>query len=74
MNGNQVDLLPPLPITQGDKIRCLKREIALRERVYPKWVANGTMSDAGAKREIAVMKAVLHDYEPAPAPGPKAVG
>lgn len=57
------DLLPPAPITDADKIKCLKREIAMRENVYPSWVARGKMKQAAADREIAVLKAVLHDYE-----------
>lgn len=52
--------------SKADKIKCLKREIAMRERVYPGWVANGRMKQSAADREIAVMKAVLHDYEPPP--------
>lgn len=58
--------LEPPPITKADKIRCLKREVAMRERNYPRWVDNGKMKQHDADREIAVMKAVLHDYEPAP--------
>ena len=72
--AEQPDMLPPLPITALDKIRCLKREVALRERNYPRWINAGTIGEAAAKREIAVMKAILHDYEPHPAPTPKAVG
>lgn len=66
---NSPDLLngaPAVPITAKDKIRCLKREVALRERAYPRWVESGRMKAAEADREIAVLKAVLHDYEPAP--------
>ncbi len=59
--------LPPVTITTGDKIRCLKREIAMRERNYPRWVESGKMKQHDADREVAVMKAVLHDYEAPPA-------
>ncbi len=53
-------------VTNDDKIKCLKREVAMRERVYPKWVQSGRMKQAEADKEIRVLKAVLHDYEPAP--------
>ena len=41
------------------QIACVRREIAMRERVYPKWVAAGKMKLDMADREIATMKAVL---------------
>lgn len=50
-------------ITLSDKIRCLKREIAMRERAYPKWLKAGKITLEASVHEIAAMKAVLHDYE-----------
>jgi hypothetical protein len=47
-------------ITLDGQIACLKREIAIRKTVYPKWVANGRMGQEQASREIAVMTAALH--------------
>ncbi|HUC70346.1 MAG TPA: hypothetical protein VMS01_04060 [Stellaceae bacterium] len=41
------------------QIACVKREIALRERVYPKWVAGGRMKQEAADRELTTMRAVL---------------
>lgn len=41
-----------------EQIACVEREIALRERLYPRWVVDGKMSQASADREIALMKAV----------------
>ena len=43
----------------ADQIRCVEREIAMRERVYPKWVAAGRMKLDQSEREIDAMKAVL---------------
>jgi hypothetical protein len=40
-------------------IDSIKREIALRERCYPKWVAAGRMRQAEARRELDTMAAVL---------------
>jgi len=42
----------------NDQIKCVRREIAMRERVYPKWVANARMSVNKARQEIETMKAV----------------
>ena len=54
-------------ITKADKIKCLKREIGFRKRVYKGRVDDGRMTQAESDREIAVMTAILHDYEPLPA-------
>ena len=45
------------------QIACVKREIAMRERVYPKWVESGRMKLDMAEREIATMTAVLRSLE-----------
>ena len=41
------------------QIACVEREIALRRRVYPKFIASGRMKDTTAAWEIAAMEAVL---------------
>ncbi len=48
-----------LPITLDDQIASVRREIALRERVYPRQVSNGRMSRQSAERELALMQSVL---------------
>jgi hypothetical protein len=48
-------------ITFDDMITCVRRELALRKRVYPKWVVEERMSQAKAQHEIAVMQAI-HDH------------
>lgn len=40
-------------------IACVSREIAMRRRVYPRWVVTGKMTEAAAQVEIARMEAVL---------------
>lgn len=59
----QRDLLPPLtepiPVTIEDQVKCVEREISMRERVYPRWVADKKLTQATADRELAGMKAVL---------------
>lgn len=49
-------------ITLSQKISSLKREIAMRERVYPGQVRAGKMRQSEADLEIATMKAILADY------------
>jgi hypothetical protein len=51
-------------ITIDEQITCVKREIAMRERVYPRYVAQGgKMTQRKADHEIAAMKAVLETLE-----------
>ena len=50
--------------TRDQKIAALRREIALRQAVFPGRVRIGKMKQADADREIAVMEAILADYEP----------
>lgn len=52
-----------MSFTLEEKIACVKRELAMRERAYPRWVDAGKMSDHKATREIMLMKAILADYE-----------
>ncbi len=49
--------------TLPEQIACIKREIAMRERNYPKWVAAGRMKQAEADRELDRMRAVLNSLE-----------
>jgi hypothetical protein len=41
------------------QIQCVERELRMRLRVYPHWVADGRMRRTTAEREIARMEAVL---------------
>jgi hypothetical protein len=49
-------------ITLEEKLKCLKRELALRKAVYPKWVEQKRMKPHAAEHEIAVMEAIVADY------------
>ena len=51
---------------------CVEREIRMRERVYPRWVQNGKMSQNKADTEIACMKAVLRRLSSISSPTPRA--
>ncbi len=46
-------------MTIQQQIDCVKREIAMREEAYSRWVFSGKMKAAKADHEIAAMKAVL---------------
>lgn len=48
-----------MPVTLMDQIKCVEREIAMRERVYPRQVQTGKMKQQAADHELAAMKAVL---------------
>ena len=53
------DLLPQPPPPLAEQIADLRREIALRERVYPGFVARRLLSERNARRQVAIMWAVL---------------
>jgi hypothetical protein len=47
------------PFTIAEMIREVEREISLRRRVYPRWVAQGRLTQAAADKQIAIMEAVV---------------
>lgn len=46
-------------VTIEEQIKAVEREIGMRRRVYPNWVASKRMSQEKADKEIAAMEAVL---------------
>lgn len=54
------ELFPP---TLADMIACARREVAMREVVYPRRVAEGKMKRATADRELEMMRAILTKLE-----------
>jgi len=44
------------------KLRCLRRELKMREKAYPRWVAEGRMQAAQAGYELDTMRQVVEDY------------
>jgi hypothetical protein len=46
-------------MTPAEQLACAKRELTMRERVYPRWVANGKMSQAKADHETQAMRAII---------------
>lgn len=48
------------PPTMADQIACIRREIAMRKNVYPKWVESGRLTRDAARVELDRIQAV-HD-------------
>lgn len=48
-----------MKITLERQIKAVKREIHMRERVYPGWVKSGRLKQHEADDELAAMQAVL---------------
>jgi hypothetical protein len=46
-------------VNLNDLLACCRRELSFRERVYPRWVQKGSMTDAKAQREIEHMRSVV---------------
>jgi hypothetical protein len=49
-------------ISKSDKLKCAQRELAMRKKVYPRWVEQDRMSAGKAEYEIACMAAIVEDY------------
>lgn len=50
------------PHTAAEKLTEIKREIAMRRRVCPRFVANGRMKQDDADYRLAVMESIAADY------------
>jgi hypothetical protein len=49
--------------TAEQKYKEALREVAMRKRLYPKWVQKGQMTEMDAAAKIAIMQAIATDYE-----------
>jgi hypothetical protein len=49
--------------TTAELITCIRREIVMREKMYPLWVSQKRMKQEKADYEIAAMHEVLHVLE-----------
>ena len=45
-----------------DKAEVAEREVKQRQRVYPRWVGEGRMTQQFADRQIAVMDEIAREY------------
>jgi hypothetical protein len=48
--------------TNGEKYECAKRELAQRERVYPRLIESGKMTKEFAATQIRLMAEIADDY------------
>jgi hypothetical protein len=46
-------------INLNDLLGCCRRELEFRQRVYPKWVLKGTMTEKKAQAETEMMRTVV---------------
>lgn len=49
----------PTQVSIDRQIACVEREVAMRRRVYVRFIESGKMTKAQAEEEIAAMTAVL---------------
>jgi len=49
-------------ITHKDKINELKRELALRRALFPRWVKDGRLDQEEANRRIEILEEIFADY------------
>lgn len=54
-----------MTFTFEQKLAAVKRELTYRRRVYSRRVGEGKMTQALADEQIAVMEAIVADYEKA---------
>lgn len=47
-----------LPIPLVVQLREVEREVALRRRVYPRWITEGRLTREAATRQVETMEAV----------------
>ncbi len=52
-----------MKVTLQDAIKEIRREILMRERLYPGWITSGKLSKAAAERQLARMKYTLELLE-----------
>ena len=52
-----------MKVTLQDAIKEIRREVKMRECLYPKWIASGKLNKAAAERQLARMKYVLELLE-----------
>ena len=45
-------------VNLNDLLACCRRELAFRQRCYPRWIEKGTISEAKAAREIELMRSI----------------
>lgn len=57
------DLFPDTVPSLDEQIREVRRELQQRDRVYPRFVRNGVVTQARADHQMAAMRAALDTLE-----------
>lgn len=65
-------------VNLNELLGCVRRELAFRERCYPRWVAKGTITEKKAEKELELMRLCVEYFVDAvfryvtrqPPPGP----
>jgi hypothetical protein len=50
------------PITAREKLDEVEREVAMRRKVYDRFIKDGRMTVPEAARKIGIMQAIAEDY------------
>ena len=48
--------------TARDKLKEIERELALRNRLYPRWIQQNALTIKTAQKQIGILKAIADDY------------
>jgi hypothetical protein len=65
MTKQELQALPDELVSLEEQIAEVKRELALRENAYPRWVASGKMRSSDAERSYRALRAVLKTLQQA---------
>jgi hypothetical protein len=49
--------------TATDKLKCVLRELRMRQKVYPRRIRAGYMHQSTADHEIELMREIVDDYQ-----------
>ena len=52
-----------MTIPIDEQVKCVEREIGMRERVYPRWIEAKRMTQKKADQELEAMRAVLETLQ-----------
>jgi hypothetical protein len=57
------DLFAEDTVSLQDMLGCARRELSMREKAYPGWVARGRMTQDKADVEMRYMAAIVRHFE-----------
>jgi hypothetical protein len=48
--------------TDAEKLKEIEREITIRRKIYPSWIAQNRLSYATAEKQLAILQEIAEDY------------